>query len=156
MSLQSRKAAVSLFCRPALTCRECILPTTGAAVHWIWVTAALYKQQTFTGVIAVSQGCCQPDFHSSIDQWRMLSANNSCCSALNWSLHLCMSRKYSQVSLRCRKAAVSLFCRPALTSRECLLPTTGAAVHWIWVAAALYEQQILHRCHCSVARLLSV
>ncbi len=52
-----------------------------------------------------------------------------------------MSRKSSQVSLQCRKAAVSLFCRAALTSRESILPTTGAAVHWVWVAAALYEQQ---------------
>ncbi len=53
-SLQCRKAAVSLLCRAALTSRGCILPTTGAAVHWIWVPAALYEQQTFIGVIAVS------------------------------------------------------------------------------------------------------
>ncbi len=52
-------------------------------MHWIWVAAALYEQQTFIGVVALSQNCCQPDFHSNIEQWRMLSANNSCCSALN-------------------------------------------------------------------------
>ncbi len=68
VSLQCRKAAVSLFCRAALTSRESILPTTGAAVHWIRVAAALYEQKVFTGVIAVSQGCCQPVLQSSIDQ----------------------------------------------------------------------------------------
>ncbi len=47
------------------------------------VAAALCEQKVFTGVIAVSQGCCQHDFHSSIKQLRMLFANNSCCSALN-------------------------------------------------------------------------
>ncbi len=32
------------------------------------VAAALCEQKVFTGVIAVSQGCCQPDLQSSIDQ----------------------------------------------------------------------------------------
>jgi len=38
--------------------------------------------------------------------------------------------------------AVSLFCRAALNTGELILPKTTAAVHWRWLTAILYEEQI--------------
>ncbi len=53
-----------------------------AAVHWFCIPADLCKQQIIIGVIAVSQGCCQPVLQSSIVQWRMHFAKNS--AAVHW------------------------------------------------------------------------
>ncbi len=53
-----------------------------AAVHGCWVTAHLYEQQTFTGVIAVTQACCEPVVQSSTGQWSLHSAQAS--AAVHW------------------------------------------------------------------------
>ncbi len=55
---------------------------TSAAVHRFCITADLYEHHLFIGVIAVSQGCCQPVLQSSTEQWRMHFANNS--AAVHW------------------------------------------------------------------------
>jgi len=47
------------------------------SLHWSCIIADLYEQQIFTGVIAVSQGCCQPVLQSSLEQWGMHFAKNS-------------------------------------------------------------------------------
>ena len=38
-----------------------------AAMPWCWVTAELYEEQTFIGVIAVAQACCKPFLQSSTE-----------------------------------------------------------------------------------------
>ncbi len=53
-----------------------------AAVHGFCIIADLCEQQIIIGVIAVSQGCCQPVLQSSIVQWRMHFAKNS--AAVHW------------------------------------------------------------------------
>ena len=42
-----------------------------AARHWCWVPAHLYEQQSFIGVIAVTQACCEPVLQSSTGQCGM-------------------------------------------------------------------------------------
>jgi len=39
-----------------------------AAVHWSRVSAILYEEQIFIGVIAVTQACCQLVLQSSTKQ----------------------------------------------------------------------------------------
>ena len=53
-----------------------------AAVHFVCIIADLDEQQILIGVTAVSQGCYQPDLHSSIEQWKMYFAKNS--AAVHW------------------------------------------------------------------------
>ncbi len=65
-----------------------------AAEHWFWITAHLYQQQIFIGVIAVTQACCQktsklhrcfaqtqagyePVLQNSSEHWGMQFALNS-------------------------------------------------------------------------------
>ena len=52
------------------------------AVHWWWVTAQLYGQQIFMGVIAVTQGCCQAVLHSNTEQLEQHFAQGS--AAVHW------------------------------------------------------------------------
>ena len=52
------------------------------AVHWCWVTAHLYEEQIFIGVIAVIQACCKPVLQSSNEQWGLHFALNSV--AVHW------------------------------------------------------------------------
>ena len=53
-----------------------------AAVHWCCITAHLYDQQIFIGVIALTQGCCQAVSQSSTEQWGQHFAQGS--AALHW------------------------------------------------------------------------
>ncbi len=41
------------------------------------VNAQLYEEQFIIGVIALAQTCCEPDSHSSTEQWGILFALNS-------------------------------------------------------------------------------
>ena len=50
---------------------------TTAAVHWSCIVADLYIQQTFKGVIAVSQGCFRPFLQCGLEQWGMRFAKNN-------------------------------------------------------------------------------
>jgi len=54
-----------------------------AAVHWCWVTAHLYEQQIFIGVIAVTQACCGAVLQSSTEQWEVHFA------LTNAAVHFC-------------------------------------------------------------------
>ena len=53
-----------------------------AAMQFCWVAEHLYDEQTSIGVIAVTQGCCDPVLHNSIEQWRLYFALKS--AALHW------------------------------------------------------------------------
>ena len=53
-------------------------------LHWCFITVQLYEEQLSLGVFAVTQGCCQPDSHSSTEQWGAYfaltsAAVHSCC-----------------------------------------------------------------------------
>ena len=78
---------------------------TSVAVHWCWVTARLYEQQTFIGATAVTQCYCEPVLLISSDQW---------------------GKHFTK---------------------------TSVAVHWCWVTAQLYEHQN-QCCSCYRRRLL--
>ena len=52
------------------------------AVHWCWVTAHLYEQQTFIGVFTVTHACCETVLQSSTGHWGMHSAEAS--AAVPW------------------------------------------------------------------------
>ena len=58
------------------------LAKNSVAVHWCWVTAHLYEEQIFIGVIAVIQACCKPVLQSSNEQWGLHFALNSV--AVHW------------------------------------------------------------------------
>jgi hypothetical protein len=53
-----------------------------AAVHEGWVIAHLYEHQIFTGVIAVTQGCCEPVLKSSPELCEIHFAQTS--AAVDW------------------------------------------------------------------------
>ena len=40
-------------------------------MHFSWVTAHLYEEQIYIGVIAVTKACCELVFQSSTEQWGM-------------------------------------------------------------------------------------
>ena len=46
------------------------------------VTADLYRQGIFKGVLAVPQACCQPVLDSSIEQWGIHFVKS--CAAVHW------------------------------------------------------------------------
>ena len=122
-----------------------------AAVHWCWVTAHLYDQQICIGVIAVTQGCRQAVLQSSAEQWEQHFAQGSAAvhwswvtahlydqqSTGQWGMHFAKIRVavhwwwvtahlYGQqffiYLIAGHKHAVSLFCRSALDSGDCILP----------------------------------
>jgi len=53
-----------------------------AAMPWCWVTAELYEEQTFIGMIAVAQACCQAVLQSSTEQWGLHFAQGN--AAMPW------------------------------------------------------------------------
>ncbi len=100
---------------------------TRIAVHWLWGSAHLYKQQTFTG--AMTQACCQPVLRSSTERLgvHFLPIPELQCIG-GGPVHTCMKSKHSQVYLQRHQPAVSLCYR--------------ADVHWWWIIAHLYQEQI--------------
>ena len=57
---------------------------TSAAVHFSWVTAHLYEEQIFIGVIAVTKACCELVFQSGTGQWEMHFAETSAAVHFSW------------------------------------------------------------------------
>ncbi len=55
-----------------------------AAVHFCWLTAHLYEEQTSIGVIAGRQACCEPVLPSTSQQWGMQFAQTSAAVHLSW------------------------------------------------------------------------
>jgi len=72
---------------------------TRIAVHWLWGSAHLYKQQTFTG--AMTQACCQPVLRSSTERLgvHFLPIPELQCIG-GGPVHTCMKSKHSQVYLQ--------------------------------------------------------
>ncbi len=88
------------------------LAKTSAAVRWCWVTAHLYEQQIFIGVIAVTQACCEPVLQSSTGQCGMHFAKTS--AAVHWcwvTAHL-----YEQQNFIGVIAVTQACCEPVLQS----------------------------------------
>ena len=70
-----------------------------AAVHWCWVTAQLYEQQTFIDAIAVTQDYCEPVLQSSTERGECNFPEPVLqCSGVG-SLHSCMNSKSSLMQL---------------------------------------------------------
>ena len=57
---------------------------TRVAVHWWWVTAHLYGQQTFIYLIAGTQACCEPVLQSGTGQWGLHFAKTSAAVHCWW------------------------------------------------------------------------
>jgi len=53
-------------------------------MHRCWVTAHLYGEQMFIGVIALTQPCCGPVLHSSNEQYRMRFAQSIVAAHWCW------------------------------------------------------------------------
>ncbi len=68
------------------------LTKSSGALHWWWVTAHLYEQQIFIGVIAVTQGCCEPVLKSSPEQCGMHFALQECVVSLLPQVKINLSR----------------------------------------------------------------
>ena len=60
------------------------LTKKSVAELWCWVTAHQYEQQISLGVVALTQTCCDPDLHSSTDQWRIDSTKTSVAVLWCW------------------------------------------------------------------------
>ena len=96
---------------------------TSVAVHSCWLTAYLYEEQISIGVIAVTQACCEPFWQSSTKQWEMHFSQTSAAA-----VHFCWITAHLYEELFCigafdlHKPAVSLSCRAALNSGNCILP----------------------------------
>ncbi len=85
---------------------------SSAALHWCWVTAHLYEQQMFIGVIAVTQACCEPGLQSSIGQQESYFALTS--AAVHWcwvTAHLYEQQMFIGVI-----AVTQACCEPVLKS----------------------------------------
>ena len=82
------------------------------AVHWCWVTAHLYKEHIFIGVIAVIQACCKPVLQSSTEQWGLHFALNSVAVHWCWvTAHLYEEQIFIGVI-----AVIQACCKPVLHS----------------------------------------
>ncbi len=57
---------------------------TLAAVHFCWLTTHLYEEQISTGVVAVTQACCEPVLQSTTEQWGMHFAQTSAAVHFCW------------------------------------------------------------------------
>ncbi len=95
---------------------------SNAAVYQFCITADLYIQQAFTGVIALSQGCCRPVSQSSIKHWGMRFAHTT--AAVHWS---CIAADLYEEQTFTGVTAVSQgCCRPVLQEASsigaCVLP----------------------------------
>ena len=93
-----------------------------AAVHCCWLTAHLYEEQISIGVIAVTQTCCEPVLQSSTEQWGMHFAQISAAVHSSWLTAHLYKGQVSTGAIARHKPALSLFCRAALNSGECILP----------------------------------
>ena len=64
---------------------------SSVAVHWCWLTAHLYEEQTSIGVNALPQACCEPELHLSTEE-RILPTPVLQFTGVG-SLHTCMKSK---------------------------------------------------------------
>jgi len=83
-----------------------------AAVHQSWVTADLYEQQISIGVIAVTQGCCQPVLQSSPEQQGMPFVLSRAAVHQIWVT----ADLYQQQISICEIAVTQGCCQPVLLS----------------------------------------
>ncbi len=68
-----------------------------ATVHFCWLTAQLYEQQTFTGAFPVPQACCEPGLQSSTGLREMHCALGTAAKYWCWlTAHL-----YEQQTFTC-------------------------------------------------------
>ncbi len=125
------------------------LARTNAAVHCCWVTAHLSEQQIFIGANAVTHALCL--------FWRATLSSGGCI--------------LPEQMLRCIAVGSQGCCEPVAELSEkqifigaipgtkgCFVPAlqsiteqwglhlarTSAAVHWFWVTAQLYQQQVFN------------
>ena len=85
---------------------------TSAAVHFCWLTAHLYAKHLSTGVIALTQACCEPVLQSTTIQWRMHFAHTSA------AVHFCSLTEHlyeEQISIGL-SAVTEACCEPVLQS----------------------------------------
>ena len=71
---------MSLFCIALLNSGK--YAQISAAVQWCWCIQHLYEEAISIGVIAVTQGSCEPVLQSTAEQWEMHFAQIS--AAVQW------------------------------------------------------------------------
>ena len=92
-----------------------------AAVHWCWVTAHLYEQQTFIGVFKVTHACC--DCFAE-QHWTLGNVFCKASAAEHWcwvTAHLYEQQIFTGV-FTVRQACCESVLRSTLDSGECILP----------------------------------
>ena len=81
-------------------------------VHWWWASAHLYEDQKSTGVVAVTQACCEPILQSSTEQWEPHFALTIAAVHLCWlTAHMYVEQVSTGVS-----AVAQASCEPVLQS----------------------------------------
>jgi len=132
-------------CQPGLqsSTRQWVLQFAGinVAVHWWWVTAHLYGEQSSTGAFAVPQSWCQPGLQSSTEQWVLQFAG------INVAVHWC----WVTAHLYGKPISTGVLAVPQGCFQPGLQSSTGqwvlqfaeinVAVHWCWATAHLYGEQ---------------
>ena len=88
------------------------LALTCAAVHWCWVTAQLYQQQTFIGAIIVTQAYREPVLQSSTEQWGVIFIK------ISVAVHRCWvtAQLYEHKIFTGAIAVTQGYCEPVLQS----------------------------------------
>ena len=124
MRLQLQEAVVRLFCTCILQKPELQCVAVGSLRH-------LYKQQISTGVFGVTQCCCQPVLHISIEQWAVHFAKS--CLAVQWcrdTVHLYEQLVFMSIVAEAQSHCQSVL-QAAMGSEQCIFPK--AVLLWMAV-----------------------
>ena len=73
---------MSLFCRVELSSGDRILPKAVLQCIGVGVSAELYEEQNYIGVIAVAKACCQALLQSNTEQWKLYFSKGN--AAVYW------------------------------------------------------------------------
>ena len=98
--------------------------------------------QTPTGVVTVTQACCEPVLQSTAEQWEMHVARSG--AAVNFCWHT--AHPYEEQIFIGVTAATQANCEPVLQSTVdqwgMRFGLSSASEHWYGVTAQLYELQV--------------
>jgi len=91
-------------------------------VFWCWVSAELYEEQNFIGVIAVAKACYQALLQSSTEQWKLYFSKGTAAVYWCWDTAELYEEQTFIGELHWHRPAVTLFCRAELSSGDRILP----------------------------------
>ena len=115
---------------------------TSIAVHFCWLTAHMYEEQISTGVTAVTHKPVVSLFCLAALNSRKCICPDQHCSA--FLLAHCIPVRRANL-YRCDCSDTQPCCEPVLPSSTDVGNTfaqTSAAVHFCWLTAHMYEEQI--------------